>query len=52
MIDTATPGAITREASSLDEAITSGLDDVEVLLRDTNLDGLSGLEGIELIKRN
>lgn len=51
VITTAIPGTEIFEAGSLDEAISSSPNDVDVVLLDIKLNGLSGLEGIELLKR-
>ncbi len=51
VISTAIPGTTIFQAGSLDEAISSTPDDVDVVLLDIKLQGLSGLEGITLLKR-
>lgn len=51
VISTAIPGTKIFEAGSLDEAISSTPDDVDMVLLDIKLNGLSGLEGIALLKR-
>jgi DNA-binding NarL/FixJ family response regulator len=45
------PGAEISEAGSLDEAINSAPDSIDVVLLDIQLKGLNGLEGIALLKR-
>lgn len=51
VISAAIPGTKIVEAGSLDEAMSSTPDDVDVVLLDIKLNGLSGLEGIGLLKR-
>jgi DNA-binding NarL/FixJ family response regulator len=51
VISAAIPGTNIVEAGSLDEAMSSTPDDVDVVLLDIKLNGLSGLEGIGLLKR-
>ena len=51
VINTAIPGTKIFEAGSLDQAISGTPDDIDVVLLDIKLNGLSGLEGIELLKR-
>ena len=50
VISTAIPGAKIVQAGSLDEAMSSTTDGVDVVLLDIKLNGLSGLEGIGLLK--
>jgi len=51
VLSTALPEAKIFEAASLDEAVGSAPDSVDVVLLDIKLNGLSGLEGIALLKR-
>lgn len=51
VINAAIPGTNIVEAGSLDEAMSSTPADVDVVLLDIKLNGLSGLEGIGLLKR-
>jgi DNA-binding NarL/FixJ family response regulator len=51
VISSALPQARIFEAGSLDEAISSTQDDLDVVLLDIKLNGLSGLEGLTLLKR-
>ncbi|WP_114972730.1 response regulator transcription factor [Rhodoferax ferrireducens] len=50
VIGTAMPGTRIFEAASLDEALAGAPDHVDVVLLDIRLNGLSGLEGIGLLK--
>jgi DNA-binding NarL/FixJ family response regulator len=50
VIGTAMPGTRIFEAASLDEALAGAPECVDVVLLDIRLNGLSGLEGIALIK--
>jgi DNA-binding NarL/FixJ family response regulator len=51
VITAAIPFACILEAGSLKDAITHGPDRLDLVLLDINLQGLSGLEGMELLKR-
>ena len=51
VIEAALPGAIISEAASLHDALKSAPDQVDVVLLDIRLDGLSGLEGIAPLKQ-
>lgn len=51
VISTAIPGTRFFEAGALDEAISNAPDGIDVVLLDIKLNGLSGLEGITLLKR-
>jgi DNA-binding NarL/FixJ family response regulator len=51
VISTAIPGTNIFEAGSLNDAISNTPDGVDVVLLDIKLNGLSGLEGITLLKR-
>ncbi len=50
VIKSAIPGALIFEAGSLDEATRSAPDELHLVLLDIRLTGLSGLEGLALIK--
>lgn len=51
VIETAMPGTKIFEAAALNDALTSAPNQVDVVLLDIRLDGLSGLEGIALLKQ-
>lgn len=51
VITAAMPEALIHEAGSLRQALADAPDEVDVVLLDIHLDGLSGLEGIELLHR-
>lgn len=51
VISSAIPAALIFEAGSLDEATSSAPDDLHLVLLDIRLTGLSGLEGLALLKR-
>lgn len=51
VIGTALPGTRIFEAGSLEEVLDSGPDRVDVVLLDIRLKGVSGLEGIALLKQ-
>jgi len=51
VIKTGLPSAEISEAGSLDEAINSAPDSIDVVLLDIQLKGINGLEGIALLKR-
>lgn len=50
VIGTALPGTRIFESESLDEALSKGPEHLDVVLLDIRLNGMSGLEGIALIK--
>jgi DNA-binding NarL/FixJ family response regulator len=51
VISAAMPNTVIHEAGSLQEAIDDAPDNVDVVLLDINLRGLSGLEGMSLLRR-